>query len=770
MSSFLRTGARLRPSILTLAIVATLQSGVAWAVEPFVIKDIRVEGLNRTDPGTVFASLPFRIGDTYSDDKGAAALRALFATGLFKDVRINIDGTSAVVVIEERPIIANVSFTGLKEFDTEALTKSLKDVGIGEGKPFDKALADRAEQELKRQYLTRSLYGAEVTTTITPLERNRVNVSFAVTEGEPAKISEVRILGSKVFSESTLLGLMDQTTSGWLTWYTKTDRYSRSKLNADLETLRSYYLNRGYLEFAVTSTQVTISPDKQSISVAITVNEGQPYTVTAVKLEGEFLGREEDFKRLIQLKPGQPYQGEAVAQTTRAFSDYYGTFGYAFARVDSRPEIDKATGQVVVTFTGDPQRRVYVRRVIIGGNTRTRDEVIRREFRQFESAWYDGQRIKASKDRVERLGYFKQGEVTIDTQEVPGTQDQVDVLLTVVERPTGNIMVGAGYSSQQKLSLTGSIQQDNIFGSGHSLGISVNTASTGRALVLSETDPYFTVDGVSRSFDVFYRTQKPINTLGEQYELITHGGSVRFGVPFSEIDTVFFGLGFARTRMSTTSGLPNSYLLYGRQFGKDSSEYPLTIGWARDNRDSVISPTVGRYARVNLETSVLGDARYARANLQYQEYIPVTNKITLGLNSELGWGAGLNGRPYPIFKNFYAGGLGSVRVFEAGSLGPVDVTGSYTGGNRKFNVNAELYLPVPGGGNDKTFRFFGFLDAGNVWGPQDQVTFDSMRSSAGIGLSWISPMGPLRLSYGSPVRKKPTDRIEKFQFQIGNAF
>ncbi|MBB4842089.1 outer membrane protein insertion porin family [Paucibacter oligotrophus] len=770
MSSSQRPGAFLRPSILTLALVAALQSGAAWAVEPFILKDIRVEGLNRTDPGTVFASLPFRIGDTYNDDKGAAALRALFATGLFKDVRIQIDGNSAVLIIEERPIIANVSFVGLKEFDTEALTKSLKDVGIGEGKPFDKALADRAEQELKRQYLTRSLYGAEVTTTITPLERNRVNVSFSVSEGEPAKIGEVRILGSKVFSESTLVGLMEQTTSGWLTWYTKTDRYSRSKLNADLETLRSYYLNRGYLEFAVTSTQVTISPDKQSINIAITVSEGQPYTVTAVKLEGDFLGREEDFKRLVQLKPGEAYQGEAVAQTTRLFADLYGTFGYAFARVDSRPEIDKASGQVVVTFTAEPQRRVYVRRVIIGGNTRTRDEVIRREFRQFESAWYDGQRIKASKDRVERLGYFKQGEVTIDTQEVPGAQDQVDVILTVVERPTGNIMVGAGYSSQQKLSLTGSIQQDNVFGSGHSLGISVNTASTGRALVLSETDPYFTVDGVSRSLDLFYRTQKPINTLGEQYELITRGATIRFGVPFSEIDTVFFGLGYAQTTMSTTSGLPNSYLLYGRLFGKNSREFPFTIGWQRDNRDSIISPTVGRYQRVNLEVSALGDARYARANVQYQEYFPITKKITLGVNSELGWGQGLGSRPYPIFKNFYAGGLGSVRVFEAGSLGPVDVTGSYSGGNRRVNVNAELYLPVPGGGNDKTFRLFGFLDAGNVWGPDDKMTTDSIRSSAGIGLSWLSPMGPLRLSYGTPLRKKPTDRIEKFQFQIGNAF
>ena len=758
----------MRPSFLTLALAAAMQSGAAWAVDPFVLKDIRVEGLNRTDPGTVFASLPFRIGDTYNDDKGAAALRALFATGLFKDVRINIDGASAVVIIEERPIIANVSFIGLKEFDTEALNKSLKEVGIGEGKPFDKALADRAEQELKRQYLTRSLYGAEVTTTVTPIERNRVNVSFTVTEGEPAKIGEIRILGSTLASESTLLGLLEQSTSGWLTWYTKTDRYSRSKLNADLETLRSYYLNRGYLEFAVTSTQVTISPDKQSINIAVTISEGQPYTVTAVKLEGDFLGRDEDFKRLIVLKPGQAYQGEAVAQTTRAFSDLYGSFGYAFARVDSRPEIDRATGQVVVTFVAEPQRRVYVRRVLISGNTRTRDEVIRREFRQFESAWYDGQRIKASRDRVERLGYFK--EVTIDTTEVPGAQDQVDVVLNVTERPTGNIMVGAGYSSQQKLSLTGSIKQENVFGSGNYLGLEINTAATGRAVVLSTVDPYFTVDGVSRALDLFYRTTKPLNTLGEQYQLVTHGGSIRFGVPFSELDTVFFGTGYERTTISTSVGLPNSYLLFTQQFGQNSIALPLTIGWQRDNRDSVISPTTGRYQRVNFEISPAGDARYVRANLQYQQYIALTNKITLGVNSELGWGVGLGGLPYPIFKNFYAGGLGSVRVFQAGSLGPVDVTGSYTGGSRRVNANAEVYIPVPGGGNDKTFRLFGFMDAGNVWGSQEKITGDSVRASAGIGLSWISPMGPLRLSYGVPLRKKPTDRIEKFQFQIGTAF
>ena len=759
----------LRPHVIQLAVLATaLQAGSAWAAEPFVLKDIRVEGLQRTDPGTVFAALPFRIGDTYNDEKGAAALRALFATGLFKDVRINLDTDAVVIVIEERPIIANVGFVGLKEFDTEALTKSLKDVGIGEGKPFDKALADRAEQELKRQYLTRSLYGAEVTTTITPIERNRVNVSFSVTEGEPAKIAEIRILGNKVFSESTLTGLLEQTTSGWLTWYTKTDRYSRAKLNADLETIRSYYLNRGYLEFNVESTQVTISPDKQSISIAITINEGQPYTVNGIKLEGDFMGRDEEFKRLVALKPGQPYNGEAVAQTTRNFQDLYGTFGYAFARVESRPEIDRATGQVTVTLVGEPQRRVYVRRVLISGNTRTRDEVIRREFRQFESSWYDGARIKASRDRVERLGYFK--DVTIDTTEVPGSPDQVDVTLTVTERPTGNIQIGAGYSSASKLSLSGSISQENVFGSGNYLGIQVNTASTGRSLGVTTVDPYFTVDGVSRAIDVFYRTVKPINNLGEDYEFASYGGSVKFGVPFSEDDTVFFGIGYETTRITTRTGLPNSYWLFREQFGSSAMSIPLTIGWKKDNRDSVITPTAGAMKRVNLELSPVGDSRYTIANLQYQEFFPLGRKFSLMVNGEFAYGKGLSGRPYPIFKNFYGGGLGSVRVFEPGTLGPVDVTGSYTGGNRKFNLNTEFYVPVPGSGNDKSFRLFAFLDAGNVWGQDEKLAFKDVRASAGAGISWLSPMGPLRLSYGSPIRKKPTDRIERFQFQIGTAF
>jgi outer membrane protein insertion porin family len=762
----------LRPVVglmVSVATVATLtMAPAAWAVTPFVLKDIRIEGVQRTDPGTVFAALPFRIGDTYNDDKGATALRSLFATGLFKDVRIEIEGQVAVLVLEERSIIATVNFVGLKEFDKDPLTKSLRDAGIGEGLPFDRALIDRAEQEIKRQYLSRSLYGAEVVTTITPLERNRVNVSFTMTEGDAARIRDIRIAGTSAFTESALLELFELTPGGWFTWYSKSDRYSRTKLNSDLEKLRAYYVNRGYLEFAIESTQVTISPDKQTISITISVREGQPYTVTSVRLEGDYLGKEDEFRAFINLRPGQPYRGDAVTETSRRFTDLFGLYGYAFAKVETRPEIDRATGQVAVVFTAEPQRRVYVRRIEVAGNTRTRDEVVRREFRQLESAWYDGGLIKLSKERVERLGYFK--DIDVETNEVAGSPDQVDLVVRLTEKPTGNLLVGAGYSNAEKFTFTASVKQENAFGSGNYLGVEVNTSRTARTLVVSAVDPYFTVDGISRAVDVFYRTSRPLNSLGDSYELKTPGASVRFGVPFSEYDTVFLGVGFERTEIGASTGIPLSYLNYRVLYGDKSNAFPLTLGWARDARDSVLTPTAGRYQRVNLELSAFGDVRYTRTNLQYQEYWSLPFRMSFGVNAELGIGKGLGGKPYPVFKNFYGGGLGTVRAFEQGSLGVVDPTGAYIGGSKRLNLNSELYFPVPGTGNDKSLRIFAFADAGNVWREGEKVDAQSLRVSAGLGLSWISPVGPLKLSWGKPLQLQRNDRIQRFQFQIGTAF
>lgn len=759
------------------ALVSTLLTALpAWAVDPFTVRDIRVEGLQRVEPGTVFASMPVRVGDTYSDEKGSAAIRALFGLGLFSDVRLEVSGDVLVVIVEERPSVADVSFSGVKEFDNEVLRKALRDVGLTEGRPFDKALADRAEQELKRQYLSRSMYAAQVTTTVTPIERNRVNINFSVAEGDVAKIKEIRIVGNQAFSESTLRDLFDLDTGGWLSWYTKSDQYSRTKLNADLESLRSYYLTRGFLEFRIDSTQVAIAPGKDDMSITVNVTEGQRYVVSGVKLEGEYLGKEDEFKSLIKIRPGQAYNAEDVADTTKAFTDYFGGFGYAFARVEAVPEIDRDNARVGFVLRAQPSRRAYVRRINVEGNNRTRDEVIRREFRQLESSWYDSDRIRLSRDRVDRLGFFT--EVAVDTVDVPDAPDQVDLVVKVAEKPTGNLTLGAGYSQSDKLSLMAGIQQENVFGTGNYLGLNVNTSDYNKQIVLSTTDPYFTADGISRSLDVYYRTTRPTTAQEGDYKLVTPGVSIRFGVPFTEIDTVYFGAGVEQTRIEEGNLLPLAYRDYSNTFGQSSTSIPLTVGWARDSRDSALVPTQGRLQRVNGELGVAGDTRYAKANYQFQQYIPLNKKFTLAFNAEVGWGKGLGGKPFPLFKNFYGGGLGSVRGFESGTLGGRstlvgDTTGtlSYIGGSKKILLNTEVIAPFPGAGNDRTLRMFGFFDVGNVSDDYSKSSkLSDLRASVGLGISWISPVGPLRIAYARPVRKFDNDKTQSIQFQIGTSF
>jgi outer membrane protein insertion porin family len=733
-----------------------------------------VEGLQRIEAGTVFASLPLRVGDRYTDDKGAAAIRALFALGLFKDVRLETQGDVLVVVVQERPSVASVEFIGLKEFDKDVLVKALRDVGLSEGRPFDKALADKAEQELKRQYISRSLYGAEVVSTATPIDRNRVNLTFTITEGGPAKITQMDIVGNQAFSDATLRDQFNLDTGGWMSWYTKSDRYSRTKLNADLEALRSFYLSQGFLEFRIDSTQVAMSPNKQDMAITINITEGERFVISGVKLEGNYLDRDDEFKALVKIAVGKPYNAETVAETTKAFTDYFGKFGFAFARVEAKPQIDRRNNRVQFVLQAEPSRRAYVRRIQVAGNDRTRDEVIRREFRQLEAAWYDSDKIRLSRDRVDRLGFFTQ--VNVETVEVPGAPDQVDLLFTVAEKPTGSISLGAGFSSAEKVTLSFGIRQENAFGSGNYLAVEVNTSKYNRNLVLSTTDPYFTRNGISRTVDVFQRTTRPFLGDINAYSLINSGAGLRFGVPVTETDTVFMGVNAEQTEIRTGTGLPDAYLEYAQKFGATSSALPLTLGWSRDGRDSALVPTRGSLQRVNADVSVGGDVRYLRASYQFQQYFPLTKKYTLAFNTDLGWGQGLKGQEYPLFKNFYVGGLGSVRGFEQSTLGPTRPTSStnlapiYLGGSKKVVFNAEFITPFPGAGNDRTLRLFGFTDIGRAFGENENISLGDLRASAGIGLSWISPMGPLRFSYAMPIRQQTGDKIQRLQFQIGTSF
>jgi outer membrane protein insertion porin family len=500
----------------------------------------------------------------------------------------------------------------------------------------------------------------------------------------------------------------------------------------------------------------------------VNITEGARFAVSGVKLEGNYLGKEEEFKTFVKIVPGQAYNSERVAETTKAFTDHFGNFGYAFAQVQARPEINRAANTVVISLVADPSRRAYVRKINISGNNRTRDEVIRREFRQFESSWYDGEKIKLSRDRVDRLGFFKA--VDVDTSDVPGTNDQVDVNVKVEEKPTGNLTLGAGFSSSDKLSLQFKVQQENVFGSGNYLSVDVNTSKFNRVIAFTAVDPYFTQDGVSRAIDVYFRKQKPLDENSSDYKLNSRGASLRFGVPFSEKTTVHFGGGFEQTEVVPGTNLPAAYLAYTSRVGLKSTLFPLTVGWASDTRDSSLAPNAGQLQRLNGELGVGGDAKFMRASYQYQSYVPLTKKFTLAYNGEVGWGKGIGNVPYPVFKNFTAGGLGSVRGFEQGSLGPRDVTGSYLGGTKKLQGSVEIQAPLPGAGNDRTLRVFAFLDAGNVFSEKDKYNFADLRAATGVGLSWVSPVGPLRLAWANPIRKQAGDKIQKLQFQIGTTF
>ncbi len=774
----------MKKSLLSV-LVAGLFALPALAFEPFTVKDIRVEGIQRTEAGTIFGYLPIKVGETLTDEKAAASIKALYATGFFKDVRIEVDGGVMVVVVQERPAIAQIDFVGMKEFEKDVIIKALKEIGIADGRIFDRALLDKAEQELKRQYLTRGKYGVEITTTVTPLERNRVGINFNIEEGAFAKIRQINIVGAKDFTEKDLLSQFQLTTPGWITWYTKNDQYSKQKLSADLEKLKSFYMNRGYLEFAVESTQVSISPDKQDVFITININEGARYQVSSVKLAGDFTISEEELSKLVVVKPGDVFSREKLNESNKAISERLGKEGYAFANVNAAPEIDKEKRQVAFTIFVDPGKRVYVRRINISGNTRTRDEVIRRELRQMEGGWYDSERVTAGKTRLDRLGYFS--EVTVETPAAQGTSDQLDVNIGVVEKPTGNLMLGVGLSSTEGIVLSGSIAQNNFLGSGNNVAIAVNSGKINQLYSFSYTNPYFTVDGISQGFDLYHRNvDTTVSTTSvTPYKSSSNGAVARFGFPIGEKQSLSFGLGVDETKITAFRGSSSPQTIqFVEQNGGDplSSQptttnmtIPVTANWVSDGKDSFLFPTTGWYQKASLEVAVPGgDLTFYKASYQLQRYFAISRAFTLMLNGEVGYANSYGDTvALPFYKNFYAGGVNTVRGFKAGSLGPQDIYGNALGGNERFIGQAELLWGVPG--MEKNIRLGWFVDAGQVWasgGTSAGVpgVDDSLRYSTGLSFAWISPVGPLKFSYAYPINKQDNDKTEYFQFQLGTNF
>jgi outer membrane protein insertion porin family len=753
-------------SLGLLLLLAWVPAVNAQSIEPFEVSDIRVEGIQRTEAGTVFSYLPVKVGDTLTGEKATAAIKALFATGFFKDVRLEANGTVLVVSVVERPAIAQIEVIGSKEFEKDKLKDAMKKIGLSESRIFDRAVLEKAVQELKSLYISRGKYSVRITTTVTPLERNRVALNFDISEGLSTTIKQINFVGNKMYRDDELLELFNSSGPGMWTWITKNDQYSKPKLEGDQETLRSFYLNQGFIEFAIDSTQVAISPDKKDIFITVNLTEGKKYKVTDIKLAGELLVPEEELRKLITVKRGDIFSRERLTESTKRISDRLGNEGYAFASVNAVPEINREASEVAFTLYVDPGRRTYVRRINVTGNTSTRDEVIRRELRQVEGAWFSTEKINRSRQRIDRLGYFS--EVTIDTPSVPGTADQIDMNVKVTERATGNLTFGVGYSSAEKVILSGSISQTNVFGTGNALSLQINSGSINKIYALSYTNPYYTDDGVSRGFDLYRRDTNPSSLAVASYKTTTTGAGIRFGVPVTETDTINYGLGVERTELETFATTPQRYLDFVDIFGPQTTTLLGTVGWARDQRDSVIYTTEGTFKKVSLESGLPGgDLKYYRFGYQHQWYYPLGKLFTFAFNGQLGYASGYGDKPLPFYKNYFLGGVGSVRGYETSTLGPKDANGDALGGPRMMMANAELLMPFPGLQKEKSLRLSLFVDGGTVG---EQYRFGEARYAAGIAMSWFSPVGPIKLSFAKALNPKPEDKLQHLQFQLGTFF
>ncbi len=753
-------------SVLPLLYVASV-----WAAEPFVIKDIRVEGIQRTEAGTVFSYLPVKVGDTLDDTKSTTALRSLFATGFFKDVRLLVDQGVLVVRVQERPTIDSVEINGVKDFPKDQLRDNLKLVGLGEGRIFDKSALDKSENELKRQYVARGKYAVSVKTTVKELERNRVAVSFDVSEGKPSKIRQINIVGSKFYTEDELLDVIKLTTPGIFTWFTNNDQYSKPKLAADIESIRTLYLNSGYMDFTVDSTQVSISSDKKDIYITLNITEGEKYSILDVKVAASKVGLSEaQIRELISVKQGDTFSREALTASSDKIREQYGEAGYAFANVGAVPDVNKEKHTVGFTFVVDPMQRAYVRRINVTGNDKTRDEVVRREFRQMEGGWFATSKIKKSKQRIDRLGFFSS--VNVETQPVQDTNDQIDLNLSIAEKPTGNFNMGAGYSNNEGITFMGGVTQSNLFGTGNYLSTQINTSKVNQVYSISYTNPYYTDDGISRGFDIYKRRSNATTISVSQYISDTYGGGVRYSVPISDEEMFHYGLALENTSIGLTSVSPQRYIDYINQFGATNQNVIGTVAWSRDTRDSGFNPTDGMTQRASIEASLpVSGQKYYKLNYTQQLFYPLNQTFTLRLNGDVGAAAGYGGNELPFFKNFYAGGTGSVRGYDYSSLGPRDINGYAMGGDKRVVGNVEILFPFPGMEKEKSVRLSAFLDGGAVYGTSTPYAASiGMRYAYGLGVTWFSPAGPIQLSWANPLNSQPQDKLQNFQFSIGGMF
>ena len=737
------------------------------AAQGFVVEDIRLDGLQRMAPGTVFGNLPVKAGDTFDLSRSGEVIRALFKTGLFTDVRVEREGNTLVLFLVERPSIASIDINGNRELDTEALMESLSQVDFAVGRIFDKSVFDQVEQELRRGYFAIGRYGVEIVSTVTPLERNRVGVQFDIKEGKTARIKEINIVGNSVFDDDDLLDLFTLQPTGIWSVFTRDDQYSKQKLSADLEAVRSHYLDQGYVSFNIDSTQVSITPNKEDVYVTVNVTEGDQYTVKAVRLAGNLILDENEFIPLVQISEGDVFSRQRITATQEALATRLGQDGYAFANVNAVPELEEGTQEVTLTFIVDPGKRVYVRRINFAGNNKTIDEVLRREMRQMEGAWISTTAVERSKERLQRLTFFE--EVNVETPAVPGTSDQVDVNFTVVEAPSGSFLLGAGFSQTQGVIISTSLTQENFLGTGNRLTASFNNSDVNRNFALGWFDPYFTDDGVSRDLEVFYRKTSAADANLADFDLDQLAGRVEFGLPISEFNSFNFGFTAEQTDFTAGSDASDEVVEFGEQFDNDFLNFPVNARFAIDTRDNVLLPNKGFLTRVTGELALpFGDLKYYKVTFRHNQYVSLWKDWVVSLNGDIGIGDGYDDNTaLPLIENFTAGGPRSVRGYEANTLGPRDSNNDPLGGALLVEGQAELIFPIPFTESIRQFRIAAFADAGNVFATASDFDVDELRASVGIAALWLSPLGPLRASFAVPLNSQPGDNEQQFQFTFG---
>ena len=760
----------MRKALILLMLAACWSAGRAWAFEPFVVKEIHVEGLQRIEVGTVFNYLPIAVGDTLNDQRAAEAIRALFKTGFFSDVSLEHRSNELVVKVVERPSISKVNISGNKDIKTEDLTDGLKRIGLAEGRVFDRSMLEQVKRELERQYFARGKYGVKITSEVKPQDRNRVEVDLKIDEGKVAKISRISIVGNHAFSEKTLLSNFQLGPPALFSVFSENDQYSKQKLAADLETLRSYYLDRGYINFSIDSTQVAITPDKKDVYITINITEGDQFTVSDVKLAGDLKVPEPELAALISIKPDEIFSRKKVTESSARINERLGEEGYAFANINPTPELDREKRTVKLTFFVDPGKRVYVRRINISGNSRTRDEVLRREIRQMENGWISTDSVNRSRERLQKLGYFEQ--VNVQTPAVPGTDDQVDVDFNVKERSSfGSLTAGVGFSQSQGLLLNASVNQDNFMGTGKHISASINNSKVNTVYSFSYTNPYYMKEGVSRGFSMFLRTTDAGQANVGSYTSDAVGGSVNYGIPLSEFNTMRASLGYEQIRLKTNILTPQAYLQFLSSNASKFGVFKLTLSWSHDTRNKAFFPDSGLLQSLSATTVLPGsDINYYKLSTQTTWYRPLFDIFTLSLNGEVDYGAPYGSTVgFPFFENYYAGGVHSVRGYRSNTLGPKE-NGTALGGALNTVGSAELFFTPPFMKEDASFRMGLFFDMGNVY--KDSTSFDAgeLRYSSGVSAVWLSPIGPLTFSLAKALNAKVSDNTEIFQFSLGAVF